>query len=134
MNVAAEQAAAKATPVFIDGIKQMSFADAKAILKGDNTAATDYFRRVGEGRLQEVFAPIAAAQMEQVGAVSAYNTLLSAYRKLPFSSEPQFSLEEYVTEKSIDGLFYVLAEEEKKIRKDPAARTSALLRRVFGSK
>ncbi|MFT5129842.1 MAG: hypothetical protein ACI8W8_003471 [Rhodothermales bacterium] len=133
MNVAAEQAAAKATPVFIDGIKQMSFADAKAILKGNETAATDYFRRVGQDRLQEVFRPIATAQMEQVGAVSAYNKLLTAYRKLPFSTEPQFSLEEYVTGKSIDGLFHVLAEEEKKIRKDPAARTSALLRQVFGS-
>jgi hypothetical protein len=134
MNIAAEQAAAQATPVFIDGIKQMTFADAKSILKGDDTAATDYFRRVGETRLQEVFRPIATAQMEKVGAVSTYNKLLTAYRKLPFSAEPQFSLEEYVTGKSIDGLFHVLAEEEKKIRKDPAARTSALLRQVFGSR
>jgi hypothetical protein len=134
MNIAAEQAAAKATPVFIDGIRQMTFADAKAILKGDDTAATDYFRRVGETRLQETFRPIAAAQMEQVGAVSAYNKLLDAYRKLPFATEPQFSLEEYVTNKAVDGLFVVLADEEKKIRQDPAARTSELLRRVFGSK
>lgn len=133
MNIAAEHAAAKATPVFIDGIKQMTFADAKAILKGDDTAATDYFRRVGEDRLREVFQPIATEQMEQVGAVSAYNKVVTAYKKLPFTTEPEFSLEGYVTDKSIDGLFHVLAEEEKKIRKDPAARTTALLKRVFGS-
>ena len=133
MNVAAEQAATQAAPVFVGAIRQMTFADAKAILAGKETAATDYFREKTSGRLRDLYKPIIATYTDQSGAARAYKSLLDRYAQIPLVPKPQTpSLDDFVTEKAIDGLFTILADEEIRIRKDPAARTTQLLRTVFG--
>lgn len=135
MNLAAEQAAAQATPVFVDAIKQMTFADAKAILSGKETAATDYFRDKTSARLRELFRPIVAKYTDQAGAAKAYKSVMDRYNQIPLVPKPAAaSLDDYVTDKGITGLFTVLADEETKIRQNPAARTTELLKKVFGSK
>ena len=134
MNQAAEQAAGKAVPVFMDAIRQMSIADAKQILSGGESAATNYFKSKTGAKLQEMYRPIATKYMEKVGVVSSYNQLLARYEKIPFLPRPKFSMEDYISKKGVDGLFTVLAEEEGKIRSNPAARTTELLRKVFGAK
>ena len=133
MNRAAETAAAEATPVFIDAVKSMSFADAKDILKGNDTAATDYFRDATRKELTGRYQPIVRKAMDSVGAVQAFEDLQSRYNDLPFTPDLNYQIEDYVVEQALDGLFNVLASEEKKIRENPAARTTELLRRVFGS-
>jgi len=132
MNQAAEQAANEATPVFLDAIRQMTFADARKILKGNKTAATDYFRDKTRSNLVQRYAPIVDDHMNQVGAVSKYNDVIGRYNALPLVPKTDFSPQQYVTGKAIDGLFSVLADVEVDIRKNPAARTTALLRQVFG--
>jgi len=132
MNLAAEQAAGQAAPLFIDAIKQMSIADAQGILSGGEHAATAYFRKVCEPKLQARFRPVAARHMQELGVVTLYGDLLKKYKRIPFAPQPTVSIEEYVANAGVDGLFHVLAQEEAKIRRDPAARTTELLRRVFG--
>jgi hypothetical protein len=132
MNEAAEQAAAQAAPIFVDAITQMSFADAKGILQGGPTAATDYFRSKTSDRLTELYRPIVQQKLTEVGAVKVYQNLLGRYNQIPLVPKPQFTPDAYVTGKGIDGLFTVLAGEERKIRENPAARTTELLRTVFG--
>jgi hypothetical protein len=133
MNLAAEQAAAQATPVFVGAIRQMTFADAKNILSGKETAATDYFREKTSAQLRDLYKPIVATYTAQSGAARAYKALVERYNQIPLVPKPQSaSLDDYVTDKAIGGLFSVLANEEAKIRKDPAARTTQLLRTVFG--
>ena len=134
MNEAAEHAAANAVPVFVDAIKSMTFQDAKAILKGEGSAAADYFRERTSDRLREIYAPIVKGRMEAVGAVRSYNDLMDRYNRIPFVPKPKFTLESYVTDHAIQGLFDMLADEERKIREDPAARTTELLRKVFRSR
>ena len=131
MNTAAETAAGKAKPLFWDAIKQMTFQDARNILQGDDTEATDYFRAKIGGRLRDMYGPIVEQHLNSVGAVKTYNQLVDRYAALPFTKKPSFDLESYATEKALDGLFSVLAVEEKRIRENPAARTTELLRRVF---
>jgi len=134
MNRAAEQASAEATEVFWQGIRQMSFADASAILAGGDTAATEYFERTTREPLRERFEPIVAERMRSVGLVrlySLYSDLAARYAALPFTAKPTLNLERYVTDGALDGLFRVLGEEERRIREDPAARTTALLKEVF---
>ncbi len=133
MNLAAEQAAAQATPVFVGAIRQMTFADAKNILSGKDTAATDYFREKTHAQLRTLYKPIVTTYTDQSGAARAYKSLMDRYSQIPLVPKPQqTSLDEFVTDKAIGGLFTVLADEEAKIRKDPAARTTQLLRTVFG--
>jgi hypothetical protein len=132
MNEGAEQAAAQAAPIFIGAIRQMTFADARQILEGADTAATDYFREKTGPQLADLYRPVVSKNLEQVGAAKAYGDLIGRYNALPLVPKVQFSLDEYVTRKGVDGLFTVLAGEERKIRADPAARTTELLRRVFG--
>ena len=135
LNQAAEAAAAKATPVFVDAIKQMTFADAKQILSGGETAATDYFREKTGTALRNLYKPTVSQYTDQVGAAKLYKQVMDRYNLIPLVPKPQFaSLDDYVTDKAVSGLFTVLAQEETKIRRDPAARTSELLRQVFGSK
>jgi hypothetical protein len=133
MNRAAEKAAGQAKDVFWQGIRQMSFADAQAILQGGDTAATEYFDRTTRPTLRARYEPIVARTMDQVGLVRTYDDLVGRYTALPFTKKPAFDLRSYVTDKALDGLFTVLGEEERKIRTDPAARTTKLLREVFGS-
>jgi hypothetical protein len=131
MNRAAEQASAEATEVFWQGIRRMSFADARSILAGGDTAATEYFERTTRQPLRERFEPIVAERMSSVGLVRLYGDLTARYAALPFTTKPTLNLERYVTDGALDGLFRVLGEEERRIREDPAARTTALLKEVF---
>ncbi|MDH3214331.1 MAG: DUF4197 domain-containing protein, partial [Myxococcales bacterium] len=135
MNRAAELAAGEAGEVFGDAIGQMSIADARGILDGGDTAATDYFRRVTSASLTERFEPIVDEKMQEVGLVGSYDQLADRYRAIPFigSSKPPPEIGGYVTDKTLDGLFTVLADQERQIRTDPAARVNDLLRRVFGN-
>jgi hypothetical protein len=133
MNRAAELAAGEAKGVFWDAITSMSIADAFAILRGEDNAATQYFRSETEMKLERRFQPIVEKKMEEVGVYRIYGELTGYYERLPFVEQPVLDLNDYITGKALDGLFTVLAQEEKKIRDDPAARTTDLLRRVFGS-
>ncbi|MBW2542574.1 MAG: DUF4197 domain-containing protein [Deltaproteobacteria bacterium] len=132
MNRAAEQAAGEAAEVFWQGIRQMTFSDAVGILNGGDTAATDYFERTTRDTLRARFEPIVSRKMDEVGVVHSYDQLIGRYEAIPFTSKPSFNLRSYVTEKSLDGLFHILGEEERKIRNDPAARVTPLLQQVFG--
>lgn len=132
MNRAAEEAAAQATPVFIDAIKDMTFADARQILTGPDTAATDYLRRNTTGQLASLYEPIVEKHLRTVGVLDLYNRLHDRYQAVPLVPEVDFKPTNYVTGEALDGLFAMLAQEEQKIRKDPAARTTELLKRVFG--
>ncbi len=131
MNRAAERAAGEAKGVFWDAITQMTLVDAYHILNGGESAATDYFRAQTASRLRSRFHPIVAAKMQEVGLYQLSNQAISSYNALPFVTKPAVDLETYVTEKSLDGLFKTLALEEKRIRQDPMARSTELLRRVF---
>lgn len=134
MNRAAEQATPLAKQIFINAVTQMSFADARQILSGDDTAATEYFKRQSSEQLTEAFAPIVHQAMENVGVVKQYNQFMRNPMAARLAARQGFNLDEYVVGKTMDGLFYVMAEEEKKIRKDPMAQTTSLLREVFGRK
>jgi len=131
MNRAAEQASGEAVEIFADQINRMTVNDALGLLNGGPTAATDYFETNTSAALAERFAPIVNAKMNEVGLARSYAALASAYNALPLVTAPALDLETYVTEHTLDGLFTVLGEEEKKIRENPAARTTDLLRRVF---
>jgi hypothetical protein len=133
MNRAAEQAAPQAKPIFLDAIKQMTFDDARDILNGADNSATLYFEEKTSARLGEVFKPIVGRSMEKVGVTSTYRNLNEKVRSMPFIDSFSFDLDQYVTDKSLDGLFVMLAAEEKKIRENPAARVTDLLRKVFAN-
>ena len=134
MNRAAEQAAPAAKQIFINAVTQMSFADARQILSGNDTAATEYFQRQSSDQLSEAFAPIVHQAMQNVGVVRQYNQLMRNPMAARVANTHGFDLDNYIVGKTLDGLFYVMAEEEKKIRKDPMAQTTSLLREVFGKK
>jgi len=133
MNRAAEQATPEAKQIFIAAVKKMSFDDARQILTGNDTAATEYFKRASSADLTEAFSPIVDRSMQRVGVVQQYNRVLAS---APGGTAlaGQFDLNKYVVAKTLDGLFLMLGEEEKKIRKDPAAQTTSLLKEVFGRK
>jgi hypothetical protein len=133
MNRAAEQATPQAKQIFLAALKRMTFDDARHILTGGDTAATEYFKRTSSADLTTAFSPIVHGSMEHVGVVQQYDRVIEA---APGSSmlAGQFDLNKYVVGKTLDGLFYMLGEEEKKIRKNPAAQTTALLKEVFGRK
>jgi hypothetical protein len=131
MNRSAEKASAEATDVFVQGIRQLTFSDAQAILSGGDTAATEFFERTTRDPLAERFEPIVEEQMQGVGLVEQYGALVDRYAALPFTKKPDLDLESYVTNSALDGLFHVLGNEERKIREDPAARSTALLKEVF---
>lgn len=133
MNRAAEQATPKAKTIFLTSLRKMTFDDARHILTGNDTAATDYFKRTSSADLATAFAPIVHQSMEHVGVVAQYDRVIqSALGGSLLANE--FDLDKYVVGKTLDGLFYMLGEEEKKIRKNPAAQTTALLKEVFGRK
>jgi hypothetical protein len=131
MNRAAEQATPQAKAIFIVAVKKMSFDDARKILTGGDTAATEYFKRTSSADLTAAFSPIVNRSMQRVGVVQKYNNVLAS---APGGTAlaGQFDLNKYVLGKTLDGLFLMLGEQEKKIRKDPAAQTTSLLKQVFG--
>jgi len=133
MNRAAEKAAGEATDVFLDAIRQMTFSDARSILNGGDTAATDYFRRTSSAALRSRFEPIVAEKVQSVGLAQLYSGLVDRYQLLPIpGKQPAPELDSYVTDQALDGLFTVLGQEETRIRTDPAARVNELLKTVFG--
>ena len=132
MNRAAEKAAPAAKQIFWDAIGQMTFEDARGILSGKETAATDYFRAKTSDRLTTAFKPIVSDSMNQVGVTRQYKELVGKFQMLPFARTESFDLDQYVVGKSLDGLFYVLGQEEVKIRTNPTARVTDLLKEVFG--
>lgn len=131
MNRAAEKAAPEAKALFVDAIKEMTFADADKILKGADNEATVYFKNKTSDKLQALFKPVIRQSMESVGVTRYYQSLSEKIETIPFVSDYTVDLDAYVTKKSIDGLFVRLAEEEAKIRNDPAARVTELLKKVF---
>ncbi len=131
MNSAAESASASARPVFMKAIREMTFDDARRILDGPENAATEYFRRTTGEELKKLFMPLVRENMNKVGLVQAYNGLMDRYNAIPLTSKPKFDLDNYIADKTLDGLFSVIASEEAEIRRNPAARTSDLLRKVF---
>ena len=132
MNRAAEQAAPKAKQVLLDAIKEMKIEDAQKILDGPDNAATDYFKSNTYDRLQEIFKPVVSKTMGQVGVTQQFQNINNKLYTIPLADQASVDLDQYVTDKSLDGLFFMLAEEEKKIRQDPAARVTDILKKVFG--
>ncbi len=134
LNHAAEKAVPEAATLFADSISQMTLADAKAILKGPDDAATQYFRKTSEAKLKERFLPIVQAATDEAGVTSAYKKLIQkAGPAARFLGTETTDLDGYVEGKAVDGLFKMIAAEEKRIREDPVARTTDLLKKVFGS-
>ncbi len=131
MNRAAEAAAPAALDIFAEAIKGMTFEDATNIWGGGETAATEYFQEKTSEKIFEAFQPIISASMEEVGVTQAYQQITDKYSSLPLVKEISLDLDEYVTNRALDGLFYMVGEEEKKIRTDPAARVTDLLKKVF---
>ena len=132
MNRAAEDAAKSAAPIFINAIKQMSIQDAFGILKGNDLAATNYLKEKTTTSLTEAFRPVIENSLKKVNATKYWNTVFTTYNK--FSSEKvNTDLPAYVTEKALAGIFYQVGQEEQKIRKDPAARVTDILKKVFAN-
>ena len=134
MNRAAERAAPEAKSIFGDAIKQMTFEDAKKILNGRENEATLYFEDKTSGQLQEAFKPIVKDAMGEVGVTRSFQDLNAKAESLPFGKSVSFDLDQYVTDGALKGLFKMLAEEERQIRTQPAARVTDLLQKVFGGK
>ncbi len=132
MNRAAERAAPQARDIFVGAIRQMTFTDARQILTGGETAATDYFKTKTSDELTAAFRPVVEKTMGETGVTRQYKDLVSRFEKIPFARSQSFDIDQYVVSRALDGLFTVLAGEERKIRKDPAARVTSLLRDVFG--
>lgn len=134
MNRAAEKAAPLARTFFVDAIKQMTFEDARKILEGSDTAATDYFKSKTFGKMYEAFKPEVSSSMNTVGVTRSYKKMMDKYAALPFADAESLDLDRYVTTKALDGIFHMVGQEEMKIRKDPAARVTDLLKTVFGGR
>ena len=133
INRGAEDAAKSAKPIFVNAIKQMTFQDAIAILKNDNKqAATDFLKKVTTTQLTSAFRPVLSKSLEKTLATKYYGDIVKEYNKVPLvQNKLNPDLTDFVTEKALDGLFFLVAKEEEKIRKDPLARVSALLKKVF---
>jgi hypothetical protein len=131
MNRAAERAAPQAKQIFLGTIREMSFADANQILQGSQTAATDYFKGKTTEKLTAAFRPEVEKAMNDVGVTKQYKELVGHFKAIPFAKSDVVDIDRYVVGKSLDGLFIMLAEEERKIRTNPAARVTDLLKEVF---
>ena len=135
MNRAAERAVPESATVLAGAVSQMSLDDARAILKGQNDAATQFFRKTCTPQLTEKFRPIVAKATAETGVTGAYkNLMMKAGPLAGFMNKDVTDVDGYVTRKSLDGLFVMVADEEKRIRENPAARTTDLLKKVFGAK
>jgi len=139
MNRAAETAAPKAQPIFVNAIQSMSFGDAQKIVSRGGHSATDYFQRKTTPDLTKAFAPIVKQTMAQNSVTKQYNDLIGKYQSGPLAmggllggAAPSLDINSYVVEKSLDGLFYMVGQQEQKIRTNPAAQVTPLLKQVFG--
>ena len=133
LNRGAEDAAKESKAIFVTAIKQMTIDDAFGILKGQPDAATQFLKRTTTAQLKEKFKPIVQKSLDKVNATRYYGDLAGTYNKIPLVEKVNPDLNEYATDKAIQGLFTMIAKEEKNIRQDPLARTSDLLKRVFGA-
>jgi hypothetical protein len=132
MNRAAEKAAPQAKEYFMGAIKEMTFDDAKKILDGGNTAATDYLDTKTRDKIYAAFKPTVSSSLDQVGATKSYKDMMQSFTSIPFMSAQSLDLDHYVTDQALKGLFLRVGEEEAKIRTNPAARVTGLLEQVFG--
>jgi len=133
LNRAAEEAAKGAAPVFVDAVKKMTITDGLNILRGSDTAATGYLRKTTSNPLHDSFKPVIKTATQKVDVTKYWAPLVSAYDKIPFVTHVNPDLDEYITQRALTGLFYLVSQEETKIRKDPAARVTDILKRVFGN-
>ena len=133
MNRAAEAAVPEARKLLLDSVKKMTVQDAKGILTGGDTAGTAYFRRTADKTLHDRFLPIVSTATEKVGVAQRYKEFARPAAALGLVKTEHADLDEYVTQKALEGLYFMLGEEEKKIRKDPVGTGSAILRKVFGA-
>jgi hypothetical protein len=131
MNHGAENAAKEAAPIFVNAIEQMTFDDAWGILKGQPDAATQYLRRTTSSQLRARFKPVIQDALNKVEATKYYGDIINTYNKVPFVQKVNPDLDEYATDLAMQGLFVMIAEEEKKIRENPIERTTDLLKKVF---
>ena len=133
MNRAAEDASKSAAPIFVNAIKGMSVQDGLGILRGADTAATGYLRKSTSPQLTTAFHPVIDSSLQKTGATKYWKDVFETYNKLPTTfKKVNPDLSAYVTQKAMDGIFYYVAQEEKQIRKDPAAQVTDLLKKVFG--
>jgi len=133
MNRAAEAAVPEARKLLLDSVKKMTVQDAKGILTGGDTAGTAYFKRVANTQLHDRFLPIVRSATDRVGVAQRYREFAEPAAAFGLIKTEHADLDEYVTQKTLDGLYFMLGEEEKKIRKDPVGTGSAILRKVFGA-
>jgi hypothetical protein len=133
MNRAAEAAAPEAKALLVDSVKKMTVQDAKQILTGGDTAATQYFRRTTQTQLTERFLPIVKKATDQVGLAQQYNSLAGQAASLGLVKEDQATIERYVTQKALDGLYFMIGEQEKAFRQNPLGASSDIVKRVFGA-
>jgi hypothetical protein len=133
MNRAAEAAVPEARKLLVDAVKKMSARDAKGILSGGETAGTEYFRRTTHAQLHERFLPIVQTATAKVGVAQKYREFAKPAAAFGLLKTEHADLDEYVTRKALDGLYFMLGEEEKKIRSDPVGSTRAIIRKVFGA-
>jgi hypothetical protein len=131
MNRAAEKAAPRALGFFLDAVKGMTIPDAMHILRGNDTAATDFLRSRTYGGIYGAFKPVVASAMNDVQVTRSFKDMMSRASSIPFLKKESLDLDHYVTAKALDGLFLMVGQEERKIRKDPAARVTDLLKKVF---
>ena len=131
MNRAAEDATKSAAPIFLNAVKRMTITDAVSILKGNDTAATTYLKANTTSALSAAFRPTVDSSLSKVDATKYWSTLTATYNQLPLVKKVETDLTTYVTDRALQGLFYEIAMEEKKIRKNPAERTTDLLKKVF---
>lgn len=132
MNHAAEEAAKKAKPIFVNSIKQMTLRDVYDIWKGDDDAATQYLKRTTTNALKAEFRPVIQNSINKVELTKYWNPVISTYNQIPLTAKVNPDLDAYILEETLNGLFKIIALEEEKIRENPAARVSAILKRVFG--
>ena len=133
MNRAAEKAAPKARKIFVDAITAMTIQDARNILSNGDTAATEYFKSKTFNKLYDAFKPVVSKSMNETGVTKSYKEMTGKYSAVvPFGKMDSLDLDRYVTDKALDGLFFMVGQEEKKIRTDPAAQVTDLLKKVFG--
>jgi hypothetical protein len=133
LNRGAEDAAKQAAPIFIEAIRSMTIEDAWSILKGEDDAATQYLKRTTSGLLKEKFKPVIQNSLNKVNATKYYGDIVTRYNQIPFVQKVNPDLDDYATDKAIEGLFLMVAKEEKNIRENPVARTTEILKKVFGS-
>ena len=133
LNRGAEDAAKGAKPIFIEAIRAMTIQDAWSILRGESDAATQYLKRTTSGLLKEKFKPVIQNSLSKVNATRYYGDIVNRYNQIPFVQKVNPDLDDYATDKAIEGLFLMIAQEEKNIRQNPVARTTEILKRVFGA-